>query len=50
MKEDPALDVKCKDKFLVQSAPVTADKEFESIATVVWLLRLGVAPHLEYVN
>lgn len=35
MKEDPALDVKCKDKFLVQSAPVTADKEFESIATVL---------------
>lgn len=35
MKEDPAPDARCKDKFLVQSAPVTADKEFESIATVL---------------
>ncbi|KJZ73875.1 hypothetical protein HIM_06768 [Hirsutella minnesotensis 3608] len=35
MKADPPLDTKCRDKFLVQSAPITADKEFASIATVL---------------
>lgn len=34
-KQDPAPDVRCRDKFLVQSAPITADKEFASIATVL---------------
>ncbi|PHH72146.1 hypothetical protein CDD80_4744 [Ophiocordyceps camponoti-rufipedis] len=35
MKTDPPLDAKCRDKFLVQSAPITADKEFASIALVL---------------
>lgn len=35
MKADPPLDAKCRDKFLVQSAPITADKEFAPIASVV---------------
>ncbi|PHH88169.1 hypothetical protein CDD83_7887 [Cordyceps sp. RAO-2017] len=35
MKADPALDAKCRDKFLVQSAPITSDKEFASIGNVL---------------
>lgn len=35
MKADPPADARCRDKFLVQSAPITADKEFASIASVV---------------
>ncbi|CAH0058790.1 unnamed protein product [Clonostachys solani] len=35
MKQEPALDAKCRDKFLVQSAPITGDKEFTSIANVL---------------
>ncbi|KAL7926040.1 PapD-like protein [Trichoderma austrokoningii] len=35
MKSDPPLDAKCRDKFLVQSAPITADKEFATIASVL---------------
>ncbi|KAM3444182.1 hypothetical protein MY4824_000071 [Beauveria thailandica] len=35
MKADPAPDTKCRDKFLVQSAPITGDKEFTSIAEVL---------------
>ncbi|PFH60441.1 hypothetical protein XA68_10916 [Ophiocordyceps unilateralis] len=35
MKADPPLDAKCRDKFLVQSAPITSDKEFASIALVL---------------
>ncbi|KMU87213.1 hypothetical protein CIHG_04657 [Coccidioides immitis H538.4] len=35
MKEDPPLDVKCKDKFLVQSVAVSADKEFSNV-TSIW--------------
>jgi hypothetical protein len=35
MKADPPLDAKCRDKFLVQSAPITPDKEFAPIASVV---------------
>ncbi|KAL7933221.1 PapD-like protein [Trichoderma chlorosporum] len=35
MKADPTPDAKCRDKFLVQSAPITADKEFASIASVL---------------
>ncbi|TPX14002.1 uncharacterized protein E0L32_005702 [Thyridium curvatum] len=34
MKQDPALDVKCRDKFLVQSVPITGDKEFVSIQEI----------------
>jgi hypothetical protein len=35
MKQEPPLDIKCRDKFLVQSVAVTADKEFTSIAAIV---------------
>lgn len=35
MKADPAPDARCRDKFLVQSALITADKDFSSIASVV---------------
>ncbi|KAM0485446.1 hypothetical protein ACHAPX_001432 [Trichoderma viride] len=35
MKADPPLDAKCRDKFLVQSAPITADKEFAPVASVL---------------
>ncbi|GKT67821.1 MSP domain-containing protein [Colletotrichum tofieldiae] len=32
---EPPLDTKCRDKFLVQSVPITADKEFASIANIL---------------
>lgn len=35
MKQEPAPDAKCRDKFLVQSVAVTADKEFTNI-NAVW--------------
>lgn len=35
MKAEPPMDAKCRDKFLVQSVPITADKEFASIANIV---------------
>ncbi|PHH72908.1 hypothetical protein CDD82_5740 [Ophiocordyceps australis] len=35
MKSDPPLETKCRDKFLVQSAPITAEKEFVPIASVL---------------
>jgi len=35
MKEDPPPDAKCRDKFLVQSVAVTADKEFTNVASIV---------------
>lgn len=35
MKEDPPPDAKCRDKFLVQSVLVTADKEFANV-TAIW--------------
>jgi len=31
MKQEPSLDTKCRDKFLVQSVAVTSDKEFANI-------------------
>jgi len=34
MKQEPPLDAKCRDKFLVQSVAVTADKEFTNIAQI----------------
>lgn len=37
MKEDPPADAKCRDKFLVQSVLVTADKEFTNVASLVCL-------------
>ncbi|OAQ61553.1 major sperm protein [Pochonia chlamydosporia 170] len=35
MKQDPPLDARCRDKFLVQCAPITSDKDFASIASVL---------------
>jgi len=37
MKQEPPLDAKCRDKFLVQSVAVTPDKEFANISAVVSL-------------
>ncbi|KAF3491903.1 MSP domain-containing protein [Arthroderma uncinatum] len=34
MKEEPPLDAKCRDKFLVQSVAVSADKEFSNVASI----------------
>lgn len=34
MKEDPPPDAKCRDKFLVQSVLVTADKDFTNVASL----------------
>jgi len=34
MKQEPPMDAKCRDKFLVQSVAVTADKEFSNIAAI----------------
>ncbi|KAH0543860.1 hypothetical protein FGG08_001899 [Glutinoglossum americanum] len=34
MKEDPPPDAKCRDKFLVQSVAVTADKEFSNVPSI----------------
>jgi hypothetical protein len=55
MKEDPAPDAKCRDKFLVQSVLVTADKEFSNVAALVrkapplrvgaWLTSFPVVEH-----
>ena len=36
MKEDPPLDAKCRDKFLVQTTAITADKEFNNVQTLVF--------------
>ncbi|ROT41523.1 MSP domain-containing protein [Sodiomyces alkalinus F11] len=38
MKQEPGPGTKCRDKFLVQSAPITADKEFASIVHVASIL------------
>jgi len=35
MKEDPPQEPKCRDKFLVQSVLVTADKEFTNVGSLV---------------
>ncbi|PGH22949.1 hypothetical protein AJ80_02998 [Polytolypa hystricis UAMH7299] len=34
MKEDPPPDTKCRDKFLVQSVSVSADKEFSNVSAI----------------
>ncbi|AEO63601.1 uncharacterized protein THITE_2109088 [Thermothielavioides terrestris NRRL 8126] len=34
MKQEPPLDAKCRDKFLVQSVTITADKEFTNVAQI----------------
>lgn len=35
MKEDPAPDAKCKDKFLVQAVPVARGLEDDSVSQIV---------------
>jgi hypothetical protein len=35
MKEEPPLNAKCKDKFLIQSTIITSDKETMSLAEIV---------------
>ena len=35
MKEEPAADAKCKDKFLVQSVLVSSDLEFANVTSIV---------------
>jgi hypothetical protein len=35
MKEDPPPDFKCKDKFLVQSVAITAERETLSLTELV---------------
>lgn len=35
MKQDAPLDAKCRDKFLVQCAPISSDQDFASVATVL---------------
>lgn len=35
MKQDPAPDVKCRDKFLVQSVPISSELEFSNVQTIV---------------
>ncbi|RPA90068.1 VAMP-associated protein [Choiromyces venosus 120613-1] len=34
MKEDPPADYKCRDKFLVQSVAITADKEYSNVGQI----------------
>lgn len=35
MREDPAPDAKCRDKFLVQSIAITPERDIGNIATIV---------------
>lgn len=35
MKTEPPLDTRCRDKFLVQSVPITGDKEFSNLTAIV---------------
>lgn len=40
MKQDPPLDTKCKDKFLVQSVIISGDLEFSNVQTIVSVLAM----------
>ncbi len=42
MKQEPPLDAKCRDKFLVQSVIITADKEFSGVSQIVGFSALCV--------
>jgi hypothetical protein len=35
MKEEPPLEARCRDKFLVQSVAIAADKELNNVAQIV---------------
>lgn len=39
MKDEPPLDAKCKDKFLVQSVAVAGEMEFANVTSIVRLNR-----------
>lgn len=44
MKEEPAPDAKCKDKFLVQTVAVTGDMEFSNVSSIVRLSLAASCP------
>lgn len=35
MKDEPPLDAKCKDKFLVQTVAVAGDMEYANVTSIV---------------
>ena len=35
MREDPPLDARCRDKFLVQSVAINADQDIGNVANIV---------------
>ena len=35
MREDPPLDARCRDKFLVQSVAINADQDVGNVANIV---------------
>lgn len=35
MKQEPPIDARCRDKFLVQSVTITGDKEFTGVPQIV---------------
>lgn len=43
MKEDPPADAKCRDKFLVQSVAISADKDLANVSQIVCLPSLAMA-------
>lgn len=43
MKEEPPLNAKCKDKFLIQSTMITKEKEDKSLQEIVCALQSDVA-------
>lgn len=44
MKEDPPKDTKCRDKFLVQSVAITADKEVSNVSQIVCHPQINRSP------
>lgn len=47
MKQDPPADFKCRDKFLVQSVPITADREAVNIQTIVFQPRIHAMEEID---
>lgn len=39
MKEEPPLEARCKDKFLVQTVTIRADQEVGNVASIVSLAK-----------
>lgn len=47
MKDEPPLDAKCKDKFLVQTVAVTGDLEFANVTSIVcFIIPYRVSTHV----